>query len=495
MKNTANQSYDAYVLVNKNNLSMADIFQQTDIQVPYFFTREAYYKFYLPNQINYLKQVLKEQWVFGVNDTPKSNALESLKSGMDSLYWSDYLNTWNQKTHAVTIVKSNDLGRLLLTYNDLSVEDNPLLSVARKVSDNTDFSALSALITDKISSKLSDNIVTAQYKPLITLIGSTKAGQKNADFDQVVKQITKIRNLLNSLYLSNQPTMKAYESVESEDSPLLKSLTSLWESANLMPEPIRQWLQQLVQRTSYVLFSMAEKELIKKWDIQVGDYYQNYLENRYPLDEKSSYTVNPSVFINFFKKGGIVDGFVQKNMRAFLSESSSGGYIWQDFYGVPFSDKELLLKPVSQMRKIQNALFSNTRGDGFEVTLTPRYLSSTLSMVSILYQGKQFVYANGPQLPFGLDWPAANDTSQDITVIFQSKEGGEVTKTYSGNWSLFKFMQANKVAFDAKTGNYQLTLLGSDKKALAVYSINTSTLNNPFDHTLFQNLNNSRVQI
>ena len=439
--------------------------------------------------MDFLKESLSKSWVLGNSEKSEFKSKE-MKQGMDLLYWTDYLEVWNQAISKLKLTQPENLRDLITLYNNLSIANNPIVKLSKKIVENTNFLSLGNLSKAK-SFNLNTNLVSDQYRALIILM--TKKGSKtsNQNIDEVILKVSKIRNTLNNLSFSNDPEQKAYEMVQNINSaPLFEALSHLWKSAGFLPEPIQRWLQELVQNTTKVVFAMAEVELDRRW--QAGPYlfFNEHLMGRYPFDLDSSNITNIKAFTDFFSSKGILDKFITQNLKPITEQNIKGQLVWKSFYGESFSHKQSLLKFISNSQKIQTTFLSGNNANILQLTLKPVYLSNKLLSLTLNYQGENYIYANGPEIAFKISWPVSESIGSNnmITLSYKSKSNGQGSLQYNGAWALFKFIQQNELSYDVKNEQYELKVFDQNHHLLVTYQVSGNSLGNPFDLSLFRKL-------
>lgn len=492
---------DQYTLLGEvSDVDTNYVFDNNVVKVSNFYTKKGYYSIYLKNQVDFLKKAAQSMWVLSGDEGGLSNlALVNLKANMDILYWNDYLNTWSDALDKINIQNTDSIKDLIRVLNSLTISDNPIVTVLKRIVANTDFISMSD-VTNKVGLNSGNrNIVTSKYNEVIKLLSEYKKSNINKGDENDSKasgaipemsdNIGKIRNALVSISLSSQPNRDAFTLVQNKkESGIFKDLSNLWEVANNSPEPLKKWGSQIVNVITRVLNSMAIKEINARWEKEPLNYFNNYLKDRYPLKLNAYKQSSTKSFIEFFKKDGVMQKFIKENLASLIEKSSnSRGYVWKKYYGEPFAYDEDFLAMINSLNTIEEMFFSE-EGIGFKIFLVPDYLNKSLSLLSIDFNNKSYIYANGPQEDFIIEWPAKNINKSPVTISYTSKDGDSNMINFDGEWGLFKFLEKGNIKYSEEKGVNRFRIY-NDKNILAEYTLKTNSLDDKFSFDVFKNLN------
>ncbi|KFJ43497.1 hypothetical protein IBE48_09335 [Francisella philomiragia] len=507
LKDKALIDSDEYILLgDSGDLNTSLVFDNKVVKLPALYTKKGYYNIYLKNQVEYLKQAAKSMWVLSEEDSFDKLSLVSLKSNMDILYWNDYLEVWNKALDDINIQRTTSISTLIKILNSLTVENNSIISVLKKITQNTNFISVEDISSKVGLSSNNRNIVTTSYRGLIKSLAEYKKSQASegdsskgsGTISMIASELGDIRNSLVVISLSSQPDLDAFLLVQNKkDSAIFKNLSSLWEMGNNAPQPVKKWTSQLVNITTRVLNDMAMKEINMRWQKGPLSYYDSYLKDRYPIRLESRKESSTKSFIEFFKKDGVMQKFIKENMSSLIEKSSnSSGYVWKKYYGEPFAYDENFLEMINSFNMIENMFFSND-GIGFKLFLTPEFLAKDLSVLTINYANKSYSYANGPQEDFIIEWPTTNINKSPVTISYTSKENETNMINFDGEWGLFKFLEKGSISYNDEKG-VNIFKIYNDKNILAEYILKTSSLDDKFSFDtfkklhVFDNIDNSR---
>ena len=367
LEDTGNQ----YTLLGSTeDIDTNNIFDSTIVKLPTFYTKTGYYSLYLKNQVDYLKKAANSMWVLSddSSDNLDSLSLVSMKANMDVLYWNDYLNNWSAALEKINILNTSSISSMINVLNNLTIEDNSIVTVLKRIVDNTDFISMGDVAQKVGINKGNRNIVTSKYNEVITLLSEYKKSSKDKDGSNssgsgvlpvISAQLGKIRNALVTISLSSQPNLDAFTLIQNkQNSGIFKDLSELWEIASNSPQPIKKWASQIVNTTTRVLDAMAVKEINTRWKKGPFDYYNSYLKGRYPIKFDSYKESSAKSFIEFFKKDGVMNKFIKENLSTLIEKSSNTkGYVWKKYYGEPFAYDESFLEMINSLNTIEEMFF------------------------------------------------------------------------------------------------------------------------------------------
>lgn len=490
---------DEYILLgDTNDVETNYVFNDNVVKIPSFFTKKGYYATYIKNQVDYIKKATQSMWVLsdGENNISKLTLI-TLKANMDILYWNDYLNAWSKALDEINIRSTTNINTLNKILNSLTIKDNSIVTVLKRIVANTDFISMQDLTSNVGLGVGNRNIVSSKYNEVIKLLSEYKKSNSNKDGDDssasgtiplMSQEIGKIRNSLVSISLSSQPNLDAFSLIQDKkNSGIFKDLKSLWSISNNAPQPLKKWASQIVNVSTRVLNNMATKEINTRWKKGPLDYYNNYLKDRYPLKLDAYKESSAKSFIEFFKKDGVMQKFIKENLSSLIEKSSNTkGYVWSKYYGEPFAYDDSFLEMINSFNTIEEMFFSE-EGKGFKLFLIPESLSKTLSVLTIDFDNNSYSYANGPQEDFMIEWPAKNISKSPVTVSYTSKDNDTNMQNFDGEWGLFKFLEKGNISY-SETKGVNMFKIYNGKNVLAKYILKTNSLDDKFGFSTFKDL-------
>lgn len=449
LKLLANSRNQEPLTLNENSLS--------EVSVPYLFTAKGYQDFYQKESMNSLKTVESQSWVLGpqsVQNLSANDGNAELQSQMDELYWEDYMNAWNDALGQISVTPFNSLETAGDSLNTLADPKNsPFVSIVNTLIQNT-----------------SVNPALAQHYQ--TLSGGMGA---------FLNSVAAVQQYVSGIANSSNPALSAYTAATQIFAGQAdKSLITLSGEAQTLPAPLSNWAGEIVNDTYAVIFASAKQYLATEWQAEVGSYYQQTLAGRFPFVHSDN-EASLQDFSNYFKAGGVEDGFVKKYLTPFLNFDSFGRAQWAQVNNIPFSTDNSIPNEVSGAAVIRSTFFGGNNG-ALNFTISPGNLSG-VHKVQLAYDGKTVSFNGDAGGGVSLEWPPQN-TDGTVTLTFQRLILSNETQNFMGPWGLFHLLQSATLVA-SKYGNSDQVSFHQGGMVVQ-FNISTSSSHNPFDLKLLQ---------
>lgn len=506
----------AYLLLKLNNLGnnqkLFNLAEQMDassesvfsnfnqVSVPLLFSKEGYKEIYQKQASSSLNQVANQAWVLGSDSHIQYSGsdLKKYQADMDNLYWTDYMNAWDSGLAEINLAPFENLQQAIDTLNVLSERNSPFIDLLTLIQKNTDYgtvltqslnstgattlstSSPTALNSaDSYAANMTDNIVTNHFSPLTSLLASN--GGKGSAIQTITASLGMLQQYLTSLANSSNPNLSAYNAaVAIFAGQADQSLTTLASEAASAPMPLSRWLNQIVSNSYQVIFASANQYLSSEWQATVSSYYQQSLAGRFPF-VKSANEVTIQDFSDFFKPGGVEDGFVKKYLSPFLTANPSGQTEWNSVNSIPFSSNNAIPVEITQAGLIRNTFFGGTTGS-LNFTISPLGISGS-SKADLSYDGKS-VEISGSGAGVAMMWPPQN-TDGTVSLTFNRVFLSNETQNYYGPWGLFHLLEASTLVRAKYGSQYQVT---TPYDGMSVsFTLSANSVVNPFDLKVMRN--------
>ena len=476
------------------SIESAPVFSNLDqATVPAFYTKEGYNSVYKKQAGNSLDQVANQAWVLGSNyhaDYSESD-LSKYQAQMDNLYWTDYMNAWDNALSQINVAPFQNLQQAIDVLTTLTERNSPLVGIITVVEKNSNYGTAltqeagsAGLPTSSSSSGVNsyvqnatDNIVTNHYLPLTALV----SGVQTAPIQNVVASLAALQQYLSGIENSSNPGLSAYNAATAIFAGQAdKSLTTLSAEASQAPMPLSRWLNQIVNNSYAVIFSTANQYLSGQRQSQVYSFYQQSLQGRFPLTNSGS-EVTIQDFSNFFKPGGVEDSFVKKYLSPFLTADSFGHSQWNNVNNIPFSTNNAIPGEITAAANIRNTFFGGSNG-ALNFTISPGNTSS--GKVIFSYDGKTLTIDGDGEPGVAMMWPPQN-TDGTVSLTYHRIFTSDETSNYFGPWGLFHLLQGSSLVRSKYGSQYQVT---TTYNGLSVtFTLSANSVQNPFDLRLLRN--------
>ncbi|MCY1304064.1 type VI secretion protein IcmF [compost metagenome] len=189
-------------------------------------------------------------------------------------------------------------------------------------------------------------------------------------------------------------------------------------------------------------------------------------------------------FREFFKRDGVADSFVERYLKAFLSDSEGQYQLRRlDGQGLPLSPGFLM--QISHIQVIRRSFFAENPGEPLVLfKLEPFALDYSLNRADFRIGGQQLEYRHGPIVATAFRWPAEGESDRSSLVL--EEQGGRRVgiERNSGPWSLFRLLDLMQVGYHS--GRDVLLLKANLDGLQAKYLLLSQRAPNPFDAALLR---------
>lgn len=205
-----------------------------------------------------------------------------------------------------------------------------------------------------------------------------------------------------------------------------------------LPYPFNSWLSDLSQDTTNITKQSTNRHLNDMWQTTVVREYNAAIAGRYPFSRTSSREVSLKDFTRFFGPDGTLDKFFNSYIAPNVNSSSSPWKFEKDI-GI----KASTLQMFEQADQIRNAFFE--RGSAtprIEFGVKPLELDRNISSFMLEVDGQTIIYRHGPPKTKNMIWPESAGQSKTRIVFTPPNGGRSINKSYEGEWSLFRMLDA-----------------------------------------------------
>jgi len=410
----------------------AVFYTASSARISQFYTPMGYTTVFLREAPTFAaRQLSMDEWVLGRDayslNTPSR---EAMLKRMQFLYFQDYISHWEVLNKQLAMMKLSSFPIAVNVLQTLSGPSSPLVTTVDRIIKNTTLTKNTLGISTDV-----DN-----YYALLHQM-TQKSGDQNvpglssiqANLNELALYLQNINNSTNS----DEASFRAAKLMmaNSSDSPVVRLL----QKANNSPEPVKRWLNNIVNDTSRLIMEGASRWVNAAWKNNVYPVYQQTLSNRYPFVSGSRYSVGAADFNNFFGPGGVLDSFTQNYIQPFIDSTNNGQL--QSFNGqvLPLSSQALQL--FQQAKQIQQIQFSPDGVKGvMKYTIKAIDMSSTLAVAQLKVGDQLFTYRHDPQQFTLLQWPP-EDGNTTVTLTLIDLNGKRSVLTQNGDWALTQFFK------------------------------------------------------
>ncbi|HNB43694.1 MAG TPA: type VI secretion system membrane subunit TssM [Burkholderiaceae bacterium] len=465
--------------------------------VPGLFTR-AGYREGLQRQVESAARELAEEqsWVLGLpaGDAAGRASAQTLADDVRRLYLTDYANTWEAFIADVRLRPAQGLPDLVQLTRVLSGPDNPLGTLLKAIVKET--TLIDTPAPGSAQAALSDKVrdVTKAVKEGIAGVVGEQALPPELQSGPRLEAIVDDRFALLRRYVLAPPGgkapldegiallnevqlyMAAVELAVRSASPLPPSdlPVRLGAEAARAAEPARGLLSNLGKSSAGFTGLLQRDQLSREVKSAVGDFCNQAVAGRYPLNPRSLTDVTAADFGQLFGPGGRIDRIFQEKLAAHVDTSARP--VWR-FRNATLGDDAGTLPQFQRAQAIRETFFAaggNT--PGMRLEFKPVEMDATITQFVLDVDGQVLRYAHGPQIPTSVQWPGPRGTNQVRLQLSPPGASGNGLAT-EGPWALHHLFDRMRIEPGRSPERFRVTFELDGRKA--VFEVTASSVRNP----------------
>ena len=408
-------------LMGKKNKSFS-----SDYKIPSFYTLKGLDEIMKPSLMKITKT--KRDWVLNI---PIS---KNAKYQIENLYLDNYKKAWLKFLNSITIQLANrDKIRdesfkeefdELKNFSSILKTNGPIVNLLRCVLVNTKLPWKKEAIVD--------------LRPIL-----------GKPINAYLLRGTKIIDLMNKLSRENPSIVKKYATNVLSGNTSTALYRRVIETDILTQKikdqetqkSVKNFLLQPIKELWKIILSASTYNLNEKWNQKIYNRYENLFDN-FPFNSNSKEDVKISKITDFLGSKGALWQFVDKCLRDFLSYNL-GEYSKKLWLGEGIDLNKNFLKFLIKSRILSNELFKEkTKEPELDYYIYP-IPTPDLSEIIFVFNGKKYIYDNGPQIWKKLTWKFDNDSSKRtyISAILGNHFYLKNIKEFAGAWGLFHLIK------------------------------------------------------
>lgn len=437
-------------------------FALPDTSIPCYFTKEGF-RTTLSKLPAIAKQLSMENWVLDKQSPANLNELLQQAYAYDyTLYWKNF----TQKSGPLRAQNYQEAIRLINTIR----QANSLNKFATFIQEQTspELNDSSALFNQQVAGQFTDlNLVSESAIVSLT------------------QTLGEMEKFLTTISIVNDQGRTAFTFTKSrfQGDSLTNPLSAIFNQTEQLPEPIATWARQIANDTWFILINDTKHYINSQWQIMV---YQNYIDTiakRFPFDPAQTKEVSLANFNHFFATNGILNTFIEQNIKPFLDTSDAQ---WKpkelNHFVLPISTETL--NEIMRANVITNMFFpKNSDSSQIEFSLQKSDLDPTVASLNLKI-GETTINDNQENNSFTqFHWPETN-----AKLVIKSLEGEEYSLDEKGLWAFFKLLQQVNVQAD-NDDNSRLQVLFEINGSSGRYLLTTKNEINPFTPGILNGFN------
>ncbi|MDC9592077.1 type VI secretion system membrane subunit TssM [Xenorhabdus sp. IM139775] len=402
----------------------------------------------------------------GVPDTETQTPKE-INLLVRQFYIRDYIEQWDSFLADIHLNNIDNLGQRANIIQLLASDSSPMRNLLINISKNVNLdeglnagkldkkignlvSRQSGALTKTVSDQLlpennqltPEQILKDHFAQIVALTKSSDDKNKNIPFDNILSQIGKLHEYLNSVQNAANMGIPA---------PPDKIITQLQTTAAHLPVPFNNIISSLAVGASSDTQSSNVKSLNQQLNADVRSFCQQAIANRYPLTQQAmgdiKNDIKPDDMARMFApQTGIMDSFFQKNLMGKVDTSHANWRFIPGMDGKALPGNESFLKPFQQARIIRDTLFSSGSNiPSFRVIVRTMGMDKEILSMILDVDGQQLQYSHGPQVSQLLNWPGPNGNNQ-VRIQLNLEDGTTASLITSGPWALNRLIDHEQFA-------------------------------------------------
>jgi type VI secretion system protein ImpL len=466
--------------------------------VPGLFTYDGYHRGFQKEVANVSRQLADEQaWVLGVAATPQDPAAAVLASDqllddVRRIYLNEYATVWQAYIADVRLQPMPGLSQSIQMARLLSAPDSPLPPLMKAMSRETTLlgtggrnviekgtdSASDALkkgrkaLSDLLAQRKTESgpriesLVDDRFTGLRQFVTAPEGGK--APLDATLALIGEVHVLLNAV----DSAVKG--GAAPPPSPLPNRVKS---EAARMPDPVRSMLENLSQNSGQVAQLMVRQNLGQEVRSQVGEFCQQAVAGRYPLDRASARDATQADFALLFGPGGKIDQLFQQKLAAYV-DTSARPWKFRTVEGIPLGADHGTLPQFQRAQAIRETFFPAGNTPSLKLQFKPIEMDASLRQFILDVDGQIVQYDHGPQIPTTVQWPGPRGSTQVRVQVNPPSTGSTFGAVYEGPWALLRLFDRVKIEPGSQPERFRATFDVDGRKA--VFEVTANSVRNPF---------------
>ncbi|CAM3797434.1 Type VI secretion protein VasK [Bordetella sputigena] len=258
--------------------------------------------------------------------------------------------------------------------------------------------------------------------------------------------------------------------------PPADAIASLQDAAEGQPPPLRDMLQQLANDGRAVAVDDIRRRIDELWRADVAPFCHAAVDNRYPIDPRSSQDMTQDDFNRLFGPAGLLATFFQANLLTYIDMSVTP-WRWRP-NAVRLGFSRAALQVFQDAATIRQAFFP----DGgktmvIRFQLLPLFLDSYFTRFNLTLGNQSLSYAHGPAVPVSFAWPDGGATQSGRISYEPADPGGRDGRAVSGPWALFRLLDMGTLQ-TVRSDRYKLDFNLSGKQVSL--ELDAGSVINPF---------------
>ncbi|MGO1077489.1 type VI secretion system membrane subunit TssM [Inquilinus sp. CA228] len=494
------------------------------VSVPGFYTRDGFYKIFVPQAPRLVRNAGETDWVLGHTDGGDAAERAEILARVTDAYVRDYVKAWQSIVGQMALRELPDLPSIVSGLQTLAGPDSPLVQFIQLVTTHTDLPvpapAPEASILGQVTNAVEGAVPAAgpaaagAAQTVLASVGSQPAGNPLGTQawpgDAIRTPFATLQGLIASrdgrapvLRIQDSLTaaygvMSGIASAQDPDAAAQQvaakvisgqggdPLIGLRVQAVSLPRPVDGIIRSLYQNIWDVLLQLTRSRIQAVWSKSVAPVCEQSISRRFPFADPGDPTtldVGLRDFADVFAPRGIMDTFVADNLAAFTTPGRDGTLTLTSQGGLTLDLSRDALSQINRARRIRDLFFDTNGNLSVAFTLTPSYLDPRVLSAALTVGPTSLTYRHEPPRQGAFQWPSA-DGSDGASLTLSMTDGQTPGTQASGPWALFRLLRTAQPAATGGGDRLKLTFQINDTKVS--YTLRAGSVANPFSNRDFE---------
>ncbi len=313
-----------------------------------------------------------------------------------------------------------------------------------------------------------ESIVDDRFVGLRRYVSAPDSGGK-APIDDTIALIAEVQVMLNA----------ADQAIKGGGAPQPSPVpVKVKTEAQRLPEPARSMMDALGDSSARISQVMVRQNLANEVRSQVGEFCQQAIAGRYPIDRNSARDATPADFAMLFGPGGKIDQLFQTRLAPYV-DTTARPWRFRPVEGAPLGSDTGSLVQFQRAQAIRDTFFPGVNVPTLRLQVKPVDMDASLKQFILDVDGQIVRYDHGPQIPTPVVWPGPRGSTQVRVEVSPPGSGTSFGSVFEGPWALLRLFDRVTIEPIANSQErFRATFDVDGRKA--VFEITASSVRNPF---------------
>lgn len=463
-----------------------------------FFTRDGYRRYFVTESLQTVAELIDERWILGDYAPPALDAVQ-VNSRVRELYLEEYIRVYDELIGDIDLAPFSTAQEASGILNELSRPNNsPLVLFLRGLAEQTQLESQATSVIQNAGDRLTEaadnlrnliggaqdrpqerqaatgsNIVDEHFRWVRDMVGEDGVDLSSAPVQQVLSLLDDLYRFM-SLVVSEGGSQNDIPATVAQQGQL--AVQSLRNEASRQPEMIEGLLADAANRSQSLAFSGVMANLNNEWRSRGYQFCSRAIQGRYPVARNSTQEIRLDDFGEFFRPGGIIDGFFRDYLADYV-DTSSRPWRTRSSAAVPVRISAGALAQFERANLITETFFrTGSPLPSVTFELTPVGMDQNINVFTLELEGNTIEYAHGPLRAEYLEWPGPEPTGEVRMQMTPAQPGS--TFRDQGPWAWFRLLDEANVE-PADRESFEVTFRLGEREAL--FTLTARSAYNPFD--------------